>query len=115
MKSSGIKSMTNVDLVQNEELNNSTGDYYLKTVLSKELIVYKLAEFMEEEDLKCLSLCSKEIHKLFRKQIKKLKIKENIEISIISKMNFDEYEKLIDLDKFCIEDYSFILKLEKLE
>ena len=117
MKNSIIKSMTNADLVQNEELNNSTGESYIKTVLSTEIILYRLAQFLEEEDIKCLSLCSKEIHKLYHKQIKKLKMKKGIEISIISKKNFDEYEKLIELDlaEVCIKDYSFISKLEKLE
>ena len=51
-------------------------------------------------------------------QIQKLKIKEDIEASNISKIKFDKYEYLIELDLhrcYNIKDYSFISSLKKLE
>ena len=61
-------------------------------------------------------MCSKKIHQLYCNQIKKLKIKN--ETSNISKINFDKYKNLNELDlEGCrnIKDFSFISKLEKLE
>ena len=111
------KKRSNGALVLKGKINNSTNEFYLKKVLSNELILSQLAQFLEEEDIQCLSLCSKEIHKLYRKQIKKLKIKKGIDISFLLNVNFDEYEKLVELDltEVCIEDYSFISKFEKLK
>ena len=73
---------------------------------------------MEKNEIKCLSLCCKKIYHLNCNQIKKLKIKENIEASKISSINFDKYEYSIELDlKGCknIKDYSIISNLEKLD
>ena len=46
---------------------------------------------MEKEDIKCLSLCCKKIYHLYYNQIKKLKIKADIEESNISNIKFDKY------------------------
>ena len=65
------------------------------------------------------NLCGfKKIYGLYCNQIKKLKIKEDIEISKVSNIKIDKYKNLIELDlsgSKNIKDYSFISKLEKLE
>ena len=71
---------------------------------------------MEKDYIKYLSLSPKKIYQLYY-QIKKLKIKEDIEVANISNIKFDKYENLIelDLDNYKnIKDYSFISNLEKL-
>ena len=73
---------------------------------------------MEKDDIKGLSLCTKKIYQFYCEQVKKLKIKEDIEESNISNIKFDKYKDLIELNLGgCenIKDYSFISKLEKLE
>ena len=73
---------------------------------------------MEKDDIKTLSLGAKKIYQLYCEQVKKLKIKEDIEESNILNIKFDKYKDLIELNlRECenIKDYSFISKLEKLE
>ena len=113
-----IKSNNKVNLTQNRALKYSNNQYNFKNVLAIPLLLDKIFKFMEKEDIKCLSLCCKKIYHLYCSQIKKLKIKEDIEASNISKIKFDKYEYLIELDlKWCrnIKDYSIISNLEKLE
>ena len=117
MKNSNIKSKNNVDLDQNKELKYSKNQYNFKNVLSIPLILDQIFKFIEKDDIKCLSLCSKKIYQLYCNQIKKLKIKEEVEISNGSNIKIDKYKDLIELNlEGCknIEDYSFISKLEKL-
>ena len=73
---------------------------------------------MEKDDIKALSLGTKKIYQLYCEQVKKLKIKKDIEESKISNIKFDNYKDLIELNlQGCkkIKDYSFISKFEKLE
>ena len=118
MKKSSNKSMNNIDLVLNKELKYSNNQYNFKNVLSIPLILDQINKFLKKDDIRCLSLCSKEIYQLYCNQISKLKIKEDIEISKVLNIKFDKYKNLIELDlSECryIKDYSFISKLEKLE
>ena len=118
MKESGIKSMNNKDLDLNKELKYSNDQYNFKKVLSIPLILEQIYKFLENDDILCFSLCSKKIYQFYCKQVKKLKIKEDIEESNISNIKFDKYKDLIELTlEECrnIKDYSFISKLEKLE
>ena len=113
-----IKSMNNIDLVRDRELKYFNNQYNFKNILSKELIIDQIFQFMEKDDIKSLSLCFKKIYQLYCNLIKKLKIKEGIETSNISKIKFDKYENLIELDLAgCknIKEYSIISNLEKLE
>ena len=96
----------------------SNNQYNFKNVLAIPIILDQIFKFLEKDDIKFLSLCSKKIYQLFCNQIKKLKIKEDVEISNVSNIKFDKYKNLIELDlEGCenIKDYSFISKLEKLE
>ena len=96
----------------------SKNQYNFENVLAIPIILDQICKFIEKDDIKCLSLCSKKIYQLFCNQIKKLKIKEYVEISNISNIKFDKYKNLIELDlQGCenIKDYSIISKLEKLE
>ena len=116
MKESSIKSMNNIDL--NKELKYSNNQYNFKNVLSIPLILEQIYKFLENDDIRCLSLCYKKIYELYCNQIKKIKLKEDIEISKVSNIKFDKYKNLIELDlNGCenIKDFSFISKLEKLE
>ena len=63
-------------------------------------------------------MCFRKIYQLYCNQIKKLKIKEDFEISNVSDIKFDKYQNLIELNlEGCIniKNYSFISNLEKLE
>ena len=53
MKESNIKSMNNVDLDQNKEVKNN-----LENILSKQIILVEIFQFMKAADIKRLSLCS---------------------------------------------------------
>ena len=113
-----IKSKDKTKLNKNGVLKYSNHQYNFKNVLSIQLILDQIFKFMEKDDIKCLSLCSKKIYQLYCIQIKKLKIKADIETSNISNINFDKYKNLIEMDLTnCenIKDYSFISNLEKLE
>ena len=113
-----IKSKDKTKLAQNRELKYSNHQYNFKNVLSIPLILDQIFQFMEKDDIKCLLLCSKKIYQLYCIQIKKLKIKVDIEASNISNIKFDKYKNLIEIDlSECknIKDYSFISNLEKLE
>ncbi len=105
------KSMNNI------ESKYSNNEYNFKNLFSIPLILDQIFQFMEKDDKKCLSMCSKKLYQLYCKQVKKLKIKNDIE-SNLRKIKFDKYIDLIELDLYeCknIEDFSFISKLEELE
>ena len=87
MKESSIKSMNNIDLDLNKELKSSNNQYNFKNVLSIPLILAQLFKFLEKDDIKCFSMCSKKIYQLYCNQIKKLKINEDIKESDISKIS----------------------------
>ena len=70
-----IKSNNKVDLALNRELKYSNNQYNFKNVLSIPLILDQIFKFMEKDDIKCLSLCSKKIYNLYCIQIKKIKNK----------------------------------------
>ena len=113
-----IISIDKTELAQNRELKYSNHQYNFKNVLSIPLILDQIFQFMEKADIKRLSLCFKKIYQLYCIQIKKLKIKKDIEESNISNIKFDKYKNLIEIDlSSCknIKDYSFISNLEKLE
>ena len=110
--------MNKVDLNQNRESKYYNNQYNFKNVFEIKLILNQIFQFMEKDDIKGLSLCTKKIYQLYCEQVKKLKIKENIEESKISNIKFDNYKDLIELNlERCenIKDYSFISKLENLE
>ena len=118
MKESSIKSMNNKYLDLNKELKYSNNQYNFKNALSIPLILDQICKFLPKDDIRCLSLCSKKIYQLYCNQIKKLTIKEDIEIYQVSNIKFDKYKNLIELDlSYCenIKDYSFISNLEKLK
>ena len=63
-------------------------------------------------------MCSKKLYEFYCIQIKKIKIKEDIETSNISCIKFDKYKNIneLNLEGYRnIKDYSFISNLEKLE
>ena len=94
MKNSSIKSTNNEELEEIKELKYSNNQYNFKNVLSIPLILDQIFKFIEKDDIKCLSLCSKKIYQLYCSQIKKLKIKKGVEISnILNKI--DKYKNLI--------------------
>ena len=110
--------MNKVDLYQNRESKYSNNQYNFKNVLSIPLILDQIFQFMEKDDIKTLSLGAKKIYQLYCEQVKKLKVKDDIEESNISNIKFDKYKDLNELNlEKCknIKDYSFISKLEKLE
>ena len=112
------KSMNKVDIELNRESKYSNNQYNFKNVFAIPLLLDQIFQFMEKDDIKCLSSCSKKIYQFYCEQVKKLKIKEDIEESNISNFKFDKYKDLIELNlQGCwnIKDYSFISKLEKLE
>ena len=87
-----LKSKNKEDLEHNRELKYFNIQYNFKNVLSIPLILDQIFKFMEKGDINCLSLCSKKIYQLYCNQIKKLKIKEDIETSNIINIKFDKYE-----------------------
>ena len=110
--------MNKVDLDQNRETKYSNNQYNFKNIFEIQLILNQIFQFMEKEDIRDLSLCTKKIYQLYCEQVKKLKIKKDIEKSNISNIKFDKYKDLIELTlEECrnIKNYSFISKLEILE
>ena len=110
------KSMNKVDL--NKDRESKYYQYNFKNVLEIPLILNQIYQFMEKDDIKGLSLCTKKAYELYCELVKKLKIKEHIEESNITNIKFGKYKDLIELNLGgCenIKDYSFISKLEKLE
>ena len=108
------KSMNKVN-IESKYYNN---EYNFKNVFSIQLILAQIFQFIKKDDIKCLSMCSKKLFQLYCKQVKKLKIKNDIEKSNLEKIKFDKYIDLIELNlEGCknIKDFSFISKLEKLE
>ena len=85
------------DLEHNRELKYFNIQYNFKNVLSIPLILDQIFKFIEKDDIKCLSLCSKKIYQLYCNQIKKLKIKEEVEISNVLNIKIDKYKNLIEL------------------
>ena len=111
MENSIINSMKNPDLNQNKELNCQNN--FIK-LLSISLIFDKVSQFIDEDDIKCLSSCSKKLRLSYCKQIKKIKICRRSN----TPKDINKYANLIELNlEGCktIKDFSFISKLEKLE
>ena len=99
---------------QNREAKCYNNQYNFKNVFEIKLILNQIFQFMEKDDIKALSLCTKNTYELCCKQFKKLKIKEDIEESIISNIKFDNYKDLIVLNlQGCknIKDYLYISNL----
>ena len=90
-----IKSKNKEYLDQNRESKCYNNQYNFKNVLEIPLILNQIFQFMETDDIKGLSLCNKKIHQFYCEQVKKLKIKEDIEESNISNIKFDKYKDLI--------------------
>ena len=100
-----------------EELKNCNGNYNLENILSRELILNLICQFLNKDNIELLSLCNKHIYLLYCKQIKKLKI--NKEALILNlQILIDKYDNINNLDlSHCenIIDFTLISKLEKLE
>ena len=112
------KSMNKVDLDKNRESKYSNNQYNFRNVFDIPLILNQIFQFMEKDDIKCLSMCCKKIYELYCNQIKKLKIEKNIEAFIFSNIKFEKYKNIKELNlSECenIKDYSFISNLKKLE
>ena len=60
-------------IIQNRESKYSNNQYNFKNVLAIQIILDQIFKFIEKDEIKCLSLCSKKIYQLFCNQIKKLK------------------------------------------
>ena len=97
-----------------KDLNNV---YNFIEVLAIPLILNKIFEFIDKDDIKYLSLCNKKIYKLYCTQIKSLEIKKEAEISNLEEL-FDKYDNVNKLyfngNKY-IEDFRPISKLKNLE
>ena len=78
--------MNKVDLDQNRE--SKYYQYNYKNVFEIPLILNQIFQFMEKDDIKGLSFCTKKTYQLYCEQVKKLKIKEDIEESNISNIKF---------------------------
>ena len=107
----------------NNELINTTksiyhnNQYNFNKVLSIEYLLVQIFKFMKEEDVKCLSLCSKKIYQFYCNQIEKLIIMTISEMPNIEVL-IDKYNNAKNL-KFTrcynIEDYACISESERLE
>ena len=109
--------MNKVDLEQNRLSNYFNNQYNYENEIDKALILHQIFQFLKKDDIKFLSLCSKKIYESYCKQVKKLKIKGEIEELIKSNIKFDKYADLIELSlEGCrnVKDYSFVSKFEKL-
>ena len=98
--------------------NNFYNNYNFGKILSIPIIFNQILQFLDKDNIKCLSKCNKKIYQLYCNKIKKLKIKEDIETSIISNIKFDKNKNIKELIlEGCknIKDYSFISNLENLE
>ena len=118
MEESSIKQSNNNYLKQNGGLEYSNKNYNFEIVLSIPIILDQIFQFLEKENIKCLSLCSKKIYSFYCNQIKKLKIREDVDLSNILNIILYKYVNLCELDlEGCvlIEDFWIISKLEKLE
>ena len=121
MEDSSVRSVGNEDLAQKNELYYSNNEFNFKNVLSISLILDLICQFIEEDDMKYLCLCSKKMYEFYCNLIKSLKtieVKERYEIIYLSKINCGKYINLIELNlRGCqyIKDFSSISKLEKLE
>ena len=111
MENSIINSMKNPDLNENKELNCQNN--FIK-LLSISLIFDKVSQFIDEDDIKCLSSCSKKLRLSYCKQIKKIKLCRRSNTPKYIK----KYVNLIELNlEGCktIKDFSFISELDNLE
>ena len=106
------------DLIKIEYDNN--GKYNFHKILTTSLILDLIYKFLEQKDIKLLSLCNKKLYHFYCGQIKKLSIK-NFDInSILEKFFnlFKKYENVNELDlsenKYLI-DFPFLDKLENIE
>ena len=100
-----------------EELKNNNENYNFENVLSIPLILNQIYQFLNIDNIKLLSLCNKNIYLLYCKQIKKLKINKEAQISNLQIL-IDKYDNINDLDlSHCenIIDLARISKFEKLE
>ena len=64
-----------------DELKNCNENYNLENILSRELILNLIYQFLNKDNIKLLSLCNKNIYLLYCKQIKKLKLNKEAQIS----------------------------------
>ena len=81
--------MDKIDLDQNRESKYSNNQYNFKNVFEIPLILNQIFQFMEKDDIKGLSLCDKKIYQLYCEQVKKLKIKKDVEESNVTNIKFD--------------------------
>ena len=66
--------MNKVDLAQNRESKYSNNQYNFKNIFEIPLILKQIFQFMEKDDIKSLSLCTRKIYQLHCEQVKKLEI-----------------------------------------
>ena len=64
-----------------EELKNYNGNYNFENVLSIPLILNQIYQFLNKDNMHFFFLCNKKIYLLYCKQIKKLKINPEAQIS----------------------------------
>ena len=141
-ENSSKKELNNINKINIIEIKNNKVDSnnIFGNVLSIELILNQIFQFMKIEDIKSLSLCNKKIYQSYCNQIKKIKIIEiNKSINIAKIIN--KYTNINDIDlsecsylssisfleknknikelrlggSYYIKDFSIISKLEKLE
>ena len=95
-------------------INNN--NYSFEKILSIPFILNQIFQFLDKDNIKCLSVCNKKIYQFYCNQVKKLKINERVDI--LNLKIFDKYEKVNNLDlSRCknIKDFSPISKIERLE
>ena len=112
------ESRTIINLNQNKELKYLDNKYNFEKIFAIPLIINQIFLFMNKNDAKSLSLCSKKIYLLYNNQIKEIKINEEIESTKMLNIILDKYKNILKLDlSKCknINDFSFISNLEKLE
>ena len=101
----------------NNELKYFDKNYSFKKALSVPLILNQIFQFLNKDEVKCLSLCNKKIYQLYCNQVKKLKINEEAKMPNLQVL-IDKYENLNNLDlSYCknIKDFTIISKLKRLE
>ena len=100
-----------------EELNYCKENYNFKYALSIPIIINQIFHFLNKDNIKFFSLCNKNIYLYYCKQIKKLKINKEAQLSNIQNL-IDKYDNINILDlSHCknIKDAIPISKLERLE
>ena len=94
-------------------MENSINQNNIKHLLSIGTINNIIYQFIEKDDIKSLSLCSKKLNEVYCNKIKKLKILTILKLLIIPK-----YKNLISLNLEGLKgshDFSFISKIENLD